>query len=155
MLGDVLKPQTTPPCMALAHYVVITMQTELDSFLIQISAEILAFKDPDGSGYLVDRILDKTGMKGTGMTPFNRRGQRNQGLQMLASAGNFLPARDYLLAPLCLATLRRCFTSNKFDLKGRESCMPERSLQRSQFAISRRKMDGATSCRAISCSANH
>ncbi len=42
------------------------MQSELDSFLIQISAEILAFKDPNGEGYLVDKILDKTGMKGTG-----------------------------------------------------------------------------------------
>lgn len=41
-------------------------QSELDSFLIQISAEILAFKDPNGDGYLVDKILDKTGMKGTG-----------------------------------------------------------------------------------------
>ena len=44
----------------------IAVQSELDSFLIQISAEILAFKDPNGSGFLVDRILDKTGMKGTG-----------------------------------------------------------------------------------------
>ncbi len=42
------------------------LQSELDSFLIQISAEILAFKDPNGKGYLVDKILDKTGMKGTG-----------------------------------------------------------------------------------------
>ena len=41
------------------------MQTELDSFLIEISALILAFKDEDGS-FLVNKILDKTGMKGTG-----------------------------------------------------------------------------------------
>ena len=41
------------------------MQTELDSFLIEISALILAKKDDDGS-FLVDKILDKTGMKGTG-----------------------------------------------------------------------------------------
>ena len=41
-------------------------QGELDSFLIQISTEILAFKDPNGDGFLVDKILDKTGMKGTG-----------------------------------------------------------------------------------------
>ncbi|CAK0780217.1 hypothetical protein CVIRNUC_004973 [Coccomyxa viridis] len=39
--------------------------TELDSFLIEISALILAFKDEDGS-FLVNKILDKTGMKGTG-----------------------------------------------------------------------------------------
>lgn len=44
----------------------LLLQTELDSFLIQISAEILAFKDTDGTA-LVDKILDKTGMKGTGI----------------------------------------------------------------------------------------
>jgi len=38
---------------------------ELDSFLIQITAEILAFKDTDGTP-LVDKILDKAGQKGTG-----------------------------------------------------------------------------------------
>ena len=38
---------------------------ELDSFLIQITAEILAFKDEDGQP-LVDRILDAAGQKGTG-----------------------------------------------------------------------------------------
>ncbi len=41
------------------------LQTELDSFLIEISALILAFKDEDGQP-LVNKILDKTGMKGTG-----------------------------------------------------------------------------------------
>ena len=40
-------------------------QSELDSFLIEISALILAKKDEDGS-FLVNKILDKTGMKGTG-----------------------------------------------------------------------------------------
>ncbi len=42
------------------------VQTELDSFLIEISALILAFKDEDGQP-LVNKILDKTGMKGTGV----------------------------------------------------------------------------------------
>ena len=51
---------------------VCVLQTELDSFLIQISAEILAFKDTDGSA-LVDKILDKTGMKGTGEPLLNIR----------------------------------------------------------------------------------
>ncbi|HVQ44338.1 MAG TPA: decarboxylating NADP(+)-dependent phosphogluconate dehydrogenase [Candidatus Saccharimonadia bacterium] len=40
-------------------------KTELDSYLIQITAEILAFKDSDGSP-LVDHILDAAGQKGTG-----------------------------------------------------------------------------------------
>jgi 6-phosphogluconate dehydrogenase len=39
---------------------------ELDSFLIEISTKIFARKDDDGEGYIVDKILDKTGMKGTG-----------------------------------------------------------------------------------------
>jgi len=39
--------------------------TELDSYLIGITAEILAYKDDDGSP-LVDKILDVAGQKGTG-----------------------------------------------------------------------------------------
>ena len=38
---------------------------KLDSYLIEIAAEILAFKDEDGSP-LVDKILDVAGQKGTG-----------------------------------------------------------------------------------------
>src|SRR5580765_5854419 len=40
-------------------------KTELDSYLIQITSEILAFKDSDGQP-LVDKILDAAGQKGTG-----------------------------------------------------------------------------------------
>jgi len=39
-------------------------QGELDSYLIEITAEILAFEDEDGA--VIDRILDKAGQKGTG-----------------------------------------------------------------------------------------
>ncbi len=39
---------------------------ELQSFLIEITAKVLRFKDPEGGGSLVDHILDATGMKGTG-----------------------------------------------------------------------------------------
>ena len=38
---------------------------ELDSYLIEITADILAYKDTDGSP-LVDKILDTAGQKGTG-----------------------------------------------------------------------------------------
>jgi 6-phosphogluconate dehydrogenase len=38
---------------------------ELDSYLVEITAKILAFKDEDGSP-LVERILDAAGQKGTG-----------------------------------------------------------------------------------------
>jgi 6-phosphogluconate dehydrogenase len=39
---------------------------ELESFLIEITAKILRKRDGDGKGFLVDQILDATGMKGTG-----------------------------------------------------------------------------------------
>src|SRR5262249_13777259 len=41
-------------------------QAELQSFLIEITAQIFRTKDPEGKGELVDQILDATGMKGTG-----------------------------------------------------------------------------------------
>ena len=39
---------------------------DLDSFLIQITAQIFKTKDKEGDGYLVDKVLDKAGQKGTG-----------------------------------------------------------------------------------------
>lgn len=39
---------------------------ELQSYLIEISRDIFSVKDPMGDGYLVDRVLDVAGAKGTG-----------------------------------------------------------------------------------------
>jgi len=39
---------------------------ELDSYLIEITRDIFSVKDPEGSGFLVDKIMDKAGAKGTG-----------------------------------------------------------------------------------------
>ena len=39
---------------------------KLDSYLIEITADILDFKTPDGETHVVDTILDKAGQKGTG-----------------------------------------------------------------------------------------
>ncbi|MFW5802056.1 MAG: decarboxylating NADP(+)-dependent phosphogluconate dehydrogenase, partial [Spirochaeta sp.] len=39
--------------------------TELDSFLIEITRDILNYQEPDG-GYLLDKVLDAAGQKGTG-----------------------------------------------------------------------------------------
>jgi 6-phosphogluconate dehydrogenase len=39
---------------------------DLDSFLIQITAEVFARRDDDGDGYLIDAILDTAQQKGTG-----------------------------------------------------------------------------------------
>ena len=38
---------------------------ELNSFLIEITADIFSYKEADGT-YLVDKILDIAGQKGTG-----------------------------------------------------------------------------------------
>ncbi len=40
---------------------------ELSSFLIEITADILQQQDPDGDGFVVDKVLDTAGQKGTGM----------------------------------------------------------------------------------------
>ncbi|MGE4572331.1 MAG: decarboxylating NADP(+)-dependent phosphogluconate dehydrogenase [Candidatus Izemoplasmatales bacterium] len=40
-------------------------QSELDSYLIEITADILAYKDESGQ-HLIDKILDTAGQKGTG-----------------------------------------------------------------------------------------
>ncbi|MGQ9822534.1 MAG: decarboxylating NADP(+)-dependent phosphogluconate dehydrogenase [Thermogutta sp.] len=41
-------------------------QGELNSYLIEITRDIFSVRDPEGDGYLVDKILDKAGAKGTG-----------------------------------------------------------------------------------------
>ena len=41
-------------------------KSELESFLVEITADIFKVKDDLAEGHLVDKILDKTGMKGTG-----------------------------------------------------------------------------------------
>lgn len=41
-------------------------KTELQSFLIEITADIFLVRDGAAGGHVVDKILDKTGSKGTG-----------------------------------------------------------------------------------------
>eukprot|EP00834_Sanchytrium_tribonematis_P005131 NODE_291_length_10603_cov_1.029703.p2 type:complete len:479 gc:universal NODE_291_length_10603_cov_1.029703:1736-3172(+) len=41
-------------------------KTELDSYLIEITADILKYKEPGANDYLVNQILDCAGQKGTG-----------------------------------------------------------------------------------------
>ncbi len=38
----------------------------LESFLIEITAQVFTVRDPKGGGFLVDAVLDKAGQKGTG-----------------------------------------------------------------------------------------
>ena len=41
-------------------------QGPLESFLVEITAQIFEVRDPEGEGWLVDRVLDRAGQKGTG-----------------------------------------------------------------------------------------
>lgn len=43
-------------------------QGELESFLVEITARIFGVKDDAGEGQLIDKVLDKTGMKVRGRT---------------------------------------------------------------------------------------
>jgi len=47
-------------------------QGELDSYLIEITRDILGYKDQNGE-YVVDKILDTAGQKGTGSGPASAR----------------------------------------------------------------------------------
>lgn len=60
-------------------------KTELDSYLIQITGEILAFKDEDGSA-LVTKIVDKAGQKGTGKWTAITSLEENVSLTMITEA---------------------------------------------------------------------
>lgn len=50
---------------------------ELESFLIEITAQIFAKKDDLGEGYVLDKILDQTGMKGTGRWTVQEAAERS------------------------------------------------------------------------------
>ncbi|CAM9291881.1 unnamed protein product [Chrysoparadoxa australica] len=60
---------------------------ELDSFLIEITATIFGKKDDITSeGYVVDKILDKTGMKGTGRWTVQEAAERSVPAPTMACA---------------------------------------------------------------------
>lgn len=62
-------------------------ETELQSFLIEITGLIFAKKDDlTEDGHLVDRILDKTGMKGTGRWTIQEAAERNIAAPTMAAA---------------------------------------------------------------------
>lgn len=58
---------------------------ELDSYLIQITSEILAYKDEDGQP-LVDKILDAAGQKGTGKWTVQDTAELGQPVSLIAEA---------------------------------------------------------------------
>jgi len=67
--------------------------SELNSFLIEITATIFAKKDDESSGaqgtpsgYVLDKILDKTGMKGTGRWTIQEAAERSVCGSVMAAA---------------------------------------------------------------------
>jgi 6-phosphogluconate dehydrogenase len=62
-------------------------KTELESYLIEITTKILNRKDDlTGDGYVVDYILDKTGMKGTGRWTVQEAAEHSVAAPLLAAA---------------------------------------------------------------------
>lgn len=62
-------------------------KTELDSYLIEITAKILAKKDDvTGKGHVVDYVLDKTGMKGTGRWTIQEAAERSVAAPTMAAS---------------------------------------------------------------------
>ncbi|RYR13265.1 hypothetical protein Ahy_B04g070356 isoform B [Arachis hypogaea] len=62
---------------------------ELESFLIEITADIFKVKDEEGGdGFLVDKILDKTGMKGTGKWTVQQAAELSIGMNLLRAKSN-------------------------------------------------------------------
>ena len=59
---------------------------ELDSFLIQITSIIFTVKDELADGFLVDKILDKTGMKGTGKWTIQQAAELSVAAPTMAAA---------------------------------------------------------------------
>jgi len=59
---------------------------ELDSFLIEITAKIFTKKDPEGSGELVDKILDAASMKGTGKWTVQQGAELASPIPVIASS---------------------------------------------------------------------
>ena len=90
---DILKHCAGLNNMELAHTFREWNTTELDSFLIQITATIFTKKDDEASGaqgapsgYLIDKILDKTGMKGTGRWTIQEAAERSTPGPVMAAA---------------------------------------------------------------------
>jgi len=61
-------------------------KTELNSYLIEITEICLRKQDPETGGYIVDYILDKTGMKGTGLWTAKESAERAVAVPTIVAA---------------------------------------------------------------------
>jgi len=84
---DVLKNIVGMSNLDLAKQFAKWNEGELSSYLIEITAKILAKKDDlTGEGYVVDYILDKTGSKGTGRWTVQEAAEQSVACPTLAAA---------------------------------------------------------------------
>ena len=61
-------------------------KTELESYLIEITEKVFRKKDDETGGYVVDYVLDKTGMKGTGRWTIQEAAERAVACPTMAAA---------------------------------------------------------------------
>ncbi|KAL6782635.1 hypothetical protein ACKKBG_A07540 [Auxenochlorella protothecoides x Auxenochlorella symbiontica] len=59
---------------------------ELESFLVMITSLIFSVRDTEGEGFLLDKILDKTGMKGTGKWTIQQAAELSVAAPTMAAA---------------------------------------------------------------------
>ncbi|KAL7576039.1 hypothetical protein ACA910_000826 [Epithemia clementina (nom. ined.)] len=92
---DILKQVVGMSNEEMAQLFVDWNKTELESYLIEITATILAKKDDKADGFVVDHILDKTGMKGTGRWTVQEAAEQSVAAPVIAAAldGRYLSGR--------------------------------------------------------------
>jgi len=91
-------------------------QSELNSYLIEITAKILAYKDESGH-YLIDNILDSAGQKGTGKWTVTSALEEGEPLTLIGEAvfSRFLSAKktERIMASNAYETKIKKFTGDK------------------------------------------
>lgn len=95
-------------------------QTELESYLIEITAKILRFKDPETGKPLVDLIRDQAGQKGTGRWTS----------ELALELGVPIPTIDAAIAARTISSLRedRLEVSRVYPSIGSEAEFPQSTL---------------------------
>ena len=109
---------------------------ELDSYLIQITADIFTKKDPDTGRPMVDVILDKAGQKGTGKWTSQSALDLGVPLTMITEAvfARFLSAmKDERLAAVARAEAE---ASRRRSRRFRRSCPPRAVREQDLFVRS-------------------
>lgn len=98
---------------------------KLDSYLIEISAQILAHREPNGQ-YLIDSILDTAGQKGTGKWSVINSLEYGTPLNLIASAvyeRSLSAHRDLRLRASEVFPLDHSYSHGSIDIEALASCL--------------------------------